>query len=54
MPHQIGPHLEQRMVAFALASGVRPKRISAELAREKWGRAADLRARRLARAGQVG
>ncbi len=38
MPNQIGPHLEQRILAFALA---RPRfgsrRISAELARSKWG-----------------
>ncbi len=38
MPNQIGPHLEQRIVAFALAHpGFGPRRISAELAREKWG-----------------
>jgi transposase InsO family protein len=38
MPNQIGPHLEQRIVAFALAHpGLGPRRISAELAREKWG-----------------
>jgi transposase InsO family protein len=38
MPNQIGPHLEQRIVAFALAHpGFGPRRIGAELAREKWG-----------------
>jgi transposase InsO family protein len=38
MPNQIGPHLEQRIVAFALAHpGLGPRRIAAELAREKWG-----------------
>jgi transposase InsO family protein len=38
MPNQLGPHLEQRIVAFALAHpGFGPKRIAAELAREKWG-----------------
>lgn len=38
MPNQIGPHIEQRIVAFALAHpGFGPRRISAELAREKWG-----------------
>jgi transposase InsO family protein len=38
MPNEIGPHLEQRIVAFALAHpGLGPRRISAELAREKWG-----------------
>ncbi|MSO41875.1 MAG: transposase [Solirubrobacterales bacterium] len=38
MPNQIGPHLEQRIVAFALARpGFGPRRISSELAREKWG-----------------
>jgi transposase InsO family protein len=38
MPNQIGPHLEQRILAFALARpGFGPRRISAELAREKWG-----------------
>jgi transposase InsO family protein len=38
MPNQIGPHLEQRIVAFALGHpGYGPRRISAELAREKWG-----------------
>jgi transposase InsO family protein len=38
MPNQIGPHLEQRIVAFSLGHpGLGPRRISAELAREKWG-----------------
>jgi transposase InsO family protein len=38
MPNQIGPHLEQKIIAFALAHpGLGPRRISAELAREKWG-----------------
>jgi transposase InsO family protein len=38
MPNEIGPHLEQRVIAFALGHpGYRPRRISAELARQKWG-----------------
>lgn len=38
MPNQLPAHLEQRIVAFALAyPGLGPKRISAELARERWG-----------------
>jgi transposase len=38
MPNQIGPHLEGRIIAFALGHpGFGPRRISAELAREKWG-----------------
>jgi len=38
MPNQIGPNLEQRIIAFALGHpGYGPRRISAELAREKWG-----------------
>jgi transposase InsO family protein len=38
MPNELGPHLEQRIIAFALAHpGFGPKRISAELARERWG-----------------
>jgi transposase InsO family protein len=38
MPNELGPHLEQRIVAFALGQpGLGPKRISAELARERWG-----------------
>ena len=37
-PNEIGPHIEQRVVAFSLAHpGFGPRRISAELAREKWG-----------------
>jgi transposase InsO family protein len=38
MPNEIGPHLEGRVIAFALGHpGFGPRRISAELAREKWG-----------------
>lgn len=38
MPNQIGPHLEQRILAFALARpGFGPRRISSELRRDKWG-----------------
>jgi transposase InsO family protein len=38
MPNELGPHLEQRILAFSLAHpGFGPKRIAAELAREKWG-----------------
>jgi len=38
MPNQIGPHLEHRVLAFAIGHpGFGPRRISAELAREKWG-----------------
>lgn len=38
MPNQIGPHLEHRILAFSLGHpGFGPRRISAELAREKWG-----------------
>jgi transposase InsO family protein len=38
MPNELGPHLEQRILAFALARpGLGPKRISAELARKRWG-----------------
>jgi transposase InsO family protein len=38
MPNEIGPHLEQRIVAFSLAHpGLGPRRIAAELARDKWG-----------------
>ena len=38
MPNQIGPHLEHRILAFALGHpGFGPRRISAELRREKWG-----------------
>jgi transposase InsO family protein len=38
MPNQIGPHLEQKVIAFSLGHpGYGARRISAELAREKWG-----------------
>ena len=38
MPNEIGPHLEQRVIAFCLGHpGYGPRRISAELARDKWG-----------------
>jgi transposase InsO family protein len=38
MPNQIGPHIEQRVLAFSLAHpGCGARRISAELLREKWG-----------------
>ena len=38
MPNQIGPHLEQRVIAFSLGNpGFGARRISAELRREKWG-----------------
>jgi transposase InsO family protein len=38
MPNEIGPHLEGRVIAFALGHpGFGPRRISAELARDKWG-----------------
>jgi transposase InsO family protein len=38
MPNQIGPHLEQRVIAFALAHpGFGARRISSELGRDKWG-----------------
>jgi transposase len=38
MPNEIGPHLEQRVIAFALGHpGYGPRRIAAELARDKWG-----------------
>lgn len=38
MPNQLGPHVEQRIVAFALARpGFGPRRICSELSREKWG-----------------
>lgn len=38
MPNQIGPHLEQRVLAFALGHpGFGPRRVAAELARPKWG-----------------
>ena len=49
MPNQIGPHLERRIIAFALGHpGYGPRRISAELARAKWGGHHDQRARRVA------
>jgi transposase InsO family protein len=38
MPNELGPHLEQKVIAFSLAfPGLGPRRISAELRREKWG-----------------
>ena len=38
MPNQIGPHLEQRIIPFCLGHpGFGPRRVSAELAGEKWG-----------------
>jgi transposase len=38
MPNEIGPHLEQRVIAFCLGHpGHGPRRIAAELARPKWG-----------------
>jgi transposase InsO family protein len=38
MPNQIGPHLEHRVLAFALGHpGFGPRRIATELARPKWG-----------------
>ena len=38
MPNQIGPHLEHRVLAFAIGHpGFGPRRISAELRRPKWG-----------------
>jgi transposase InsO family protein len=38
MPNQLGPHLEQRIIAFSLGHpGFGARRISAELARDKWG-----------------
>jgi transposase InsO family protein len=38
MPNAIAPFIEQRVVAFALGHpGFGPRRIAAELAREKWG-----------------
>jgi transposase InsO family protein len=38
MPNQIGPHLEQRVIVFSLGHpGYGPRRIAAELRREKWG-----------------
>src|SRR5436190_23018323 len=38
MPNRIGPHLGHRILAFSLGHpGFGPRRISAELARPKWG-----------------
>ena len=38
MPNELGPQLEQRILAFSLSHpGFGPRRISAELARERWG-----------------
>jgi transposase len=38
MPNQLSPMVEQRIVAFALGHpGLGPRRISSELARDKWG-----------------
>ena len=38
MPNQIGPHFEQRVIAFCLGHpGLGLRRISAELRRAKWG-----------------
>ena len=38
MPNQLGPHLEQRVIAFSLGHpGFGPRRIAAELGRAKWG-----------------
>ena len=38
MPNQLGPHIEQRVIAFSLGHpGFGPRQIAAELAREKWG-----------------
>ena len=38
MPNQLGPHLEQRVIAFSLGHpGLGPRRITAELGRAKWG-----------------
>src|SRR5262245_39909377 len=49
MPNQVGPHIEQRVLAFSLAHpGCGPRRISAELRREKWGGLRIFRARRVA------
>src|SRR3712207_3807365 len=50
MPSQIGPHLEQHIIAFALGHpGYGPRRISAEFGAREVGRHSHLRARRLAR-----
>ena len=38
MPNQTPPHIEHRVLAFCLASpGHGPRRVAAELARERWG-----------------
>jgi transposase InsO family protein len=38
MPNQLPAHVEQRILAFCLAHpGLGPKRVAAELARERWG-----------------
>ena len=38
MPNQLPAHVEQRILAFCLAyPGLGPRRVSAELARERWG-----------------
>src|SRR5436309_7360931 len=38
MPNEFALHIEQRVIFFALAfPGLGPRRISAELARDKWG-----------------
>jgi hypothetical protein len=38
MPNQIGPHLEQRLIALSLGHpGFGARRISAELRRDQWG-----------------
>src|ERR687890_1738420 len=38
MPNQLPKMVEQRIVAFSIAHpGLGPKRVSAELARQKWG-----------------
>jgi transposase len=38
MPNQLSPLVEERIVAFSLGHpGLGPRRIAAELAREKWG-----------------
>ena len=38
MANQLGPHLEQRVIAFSLGHpGLGPRRIAAELGRAKWG-----------------
>jgi hypothetical protein len=52
-PDRAAPRAADRGLR-AGSPGVRPRRIGAELAMEKWGWAADLSARRLAPAGRVG